>query len=175
MVLFTLGNSSDAFLILRGQERGLSVLGVTGMLLSFNALYALLSGPAGGLSDRIGRRRIILAGWVVYVLVYLGFTLARTAAQVWVLFTLYGIYYALTEGIARALVGDLVPATRRGTAYGYYHAAVGLTALPASLIAGVLWQGVGTWPGLGPAAPFAFGAGCAAAAALLFTLWRRIP
>jgi MFS family permease len=175
MVLFTLGNSSDAFLILRGQERGLSVLGVTGMLLSFNALYTLLSGPAGWLSDRIGRRRIILAGWVVYAAVYLGFTLACTAAQVWVLFTLYGVYYALTEGIARALIGDLVPAARRGTAYGYYHAAVGLTALPASLVAGVLWQGLGAWPGLGPAAPFAFGAACAAAAALLFTLWRRTP
>ena len=172
MVLFTLGNSSDAFLILRAQERGLSVLGVTGMLLSFNALYTLVSGPAGWLSDRIGRRGIILAGWGVYVLVYLGFTLADTGPRVWGLFTVYGLYYALTEGTARALIGDLVPAARRGTAYGYFHAAVGLTALPASLIAGVLWQGIGAWPGLGPAAPFAFGAGCAGAAARLFSLWR---
>lgn len=152
VVLFTLGNSSDSFIILRGQERSLSVLQIMGMLMTFNAIYSILSGPAGLLSDRIGRRKLMLAGWLVYGLIYLGFALARTGGQVWMLFGLYGIYYALTEGTAKALVADLVPQEQRGTAYGYFNAAIGLTALPASLIAGALWQ----W--INPAAPFFFGA-----------------
>jgi len=170
VVLFTLGNSSDAFIILRGQERGLSVLQVMLMLMTFNLIYAALSGPLGALSDRIGRVRLILFGWLAYGLVYLGFALARTGAQVWLLFGLYGIYYAAAEGAAKALIADLVPAERRGAAYGLYSAAVGLTALPASLIAGLLWQGLGGWTGFGPAAPFAFGAGMALLAGLLFWL-----
>jgi MFS family permease len=153
VVLFTLGNSSDAFIILRAQERGLSVLQIIGMLMTFNAIYSILSGPAGALSDRIGRRRLILSGWLVYGLIYLGFALAQTGAAVWVLFGLYGVFYALTEGSAKALVADLVPDQKRGTAYGLYSAAIGLAALPASVIAGILWQGIGTWQGFGPAAP----------------------
>jgi MFS family permease len=169
VVLFTLGNSSDAFIILRAQERGLSVLQIMGMLMTFNAVYSLLSGPAGALSDRIGRRRLILSGWVVYGMIYLGFALARTGAAVWVLYGLYGVFYALTEGSAKALVADLVPDEKRGTAYGLYSASVGLAALPASLIAGILWQGIGTWSGFGPAAPFIFGMGMALLAGILFT------
>jgi MFS family permease len=157
-ILFTLGNSSDAFIILRGQERGLSVLQVMGMLLTFNAVYTLLAGPFGALSDKIGRRKLILGGWLAYGLVYLGFAASQSGAQVWVLFGLYGIYYAATEGAAKAFVADLVPAERRGTAYGLYNAAIALTAFPASLIAGILWQGVGAWSGFGPSAPFLFGA-----------------
>jgi MFS family permease len=168
VVLFTLGNSSDAFIILRAQERGLSILQIMGMLMTFNLIYSLLSGPAGALSDRIGRRRLILFGWVVYGLIYLGFALAQTGAAVWVLFGLYGVFYALTEGSAKALVADLVPDEKRGTAYGLYSAGVGLAALPASLIAGILWQGIGSWQGFGPAAPFIFGMGMALAAGLLF-------
>ncbi len=132
VVLFTLGNSSDAFIILRGQERGLSLLQVMGMLIAFNAIYAALSGPLGALSDRIGRRRLIIGGWIAYGLVYLGFALARTGWQVWALYALYGVYYAAVEGNAKALVADLVPSEKRGTAYGLYNAAVGLTAFPAS-------------------------------------------
>jgi MFS family permease len=158
IVLFTLGNSSDSFIILRGQERGLTLLQVMGMLLTFNAIYALLSSPAGAVSDRIGRKRVLLTGWGVYALAYLGLALAKTGWQVWLLFALYGVYYALTEGVARAMVADLVGQELRGTAYGYYHAAVGLAALPASLIAGVLWQGLGAWSGFGASAPFIFGA-----------------
>jgi MFS family permease len=169
VVLFTLGNSSDAFIILRAQERGLSVLQIMGMLMTFNAVYSLLSGPAGALSDRIGRRRLILSGWMVYGMIYLGFALARTGAAVWVLYGLYGVFYALTEGSAKALVADLVPDEKRGTAYGLYSASVGLAALPASLIAGILWQGIGTWSGFGPAAPFIFGMGMALLAGILFT------
>ena len=171
MVLFTLGNSSDSFIILRGQERGLDILQIMGMLLTFNAVYSLLSGPAGMLSDRMGRKALILTGWIFYGLIYLGFALSKTGAQVWLLFGLYGIFYAMTEGIAKAFVADLVPQEKRGTAYGLFNAAVGLSALPASLIAGVLWQGVGSWAGFGPSAPFIFGAGMALVAGVLFKTW----
>ncbi len=172
VILFTLGNSSDAFIILRGQERGLNVLQIMGMLMTFNAIYAALSSPLGALSDKIGRRKLIIGGWLAYGLVYLGFALSQTGWQVWTLFGLYGIYYAATEGTAKALIADLVTPARRGTAYGLYHAAVGLTAFPASLIAGVLWQGVGSWTGFGASAPFFFGAGMALMAGLLF--WKIV-
>ncbi|MFN8371822.1 MAG: MFS transporter [Anaerolineae bacterium] len=172
VILFTLGNSSDAFLILRAQERGLNVLGVLGMLVTFNLVYALISGPAGALSDRIGRRRLILGGWAVYGLIYLGFALAAEAWQVWLLYALYGIYYGVFEGAAKALVADLVPSEQRGTAYGVYNAAIGLVAFPASLLAGILWQGVGTWEGFGPSAPFLLGALLALTAMALLWLWQ---
>jgi MFS family permease len=169
VALFDLGNFSDAFLVLRAQERGLSVGGVLWTLLGFNLVYALISAPAGALSDRIGRRRIITAGWIAYALIYLGFALAGSGAQIVALYLCYGAYYGLATGTAKAMVADLVPVELRGTAYGSYHALLGVVDLPASLIAGVLWQGVGSWPGFGPAAPFYFGAGTALAAALLFT------
>ena len=132
-ILFTLGNSSDAFIILRGQERGLTVLQVMGMLLTFNAIYTVLAGPLGVLSDKIGRRKLLLGGWLAYGLVYLGFAAAQTGAQVWALFGLYGVHYAATEGTAKAYIADLVAEERHGTAYGLYHAAIALTALPASV------------------------------------------
>ena len=171
MVLFTLGNSSDSFIILRGQERGLGLLQIMGMLLTFNAVYSILSGPAGMLSDRLGRKSLILTGWLFYGLIYLGLAISKTGTQVWLLFGLYGIFYAMTEGIAKAFVADLIPQEKRGTAYGLFNAAIGLTALPASLIAGVLWQGVGTWAGFGPSAPFLFGAAMSILAGLLFKFW----
>lgn len=170
VILFTLGNSSDSFIILRGQERGLNLLQIMGMLMTFNLVYAILSGPAGGLSDRIGRRRLILGGWVVYGLIYLSFALSHTGWQIWMLYGFYGLYYAMTEGTAKAFVADLVPAEQRGTAYGLFNAAIGLTAFPASLIAGILWQGIGAWAGFGPSAPFFFGAGMALLAGIFF--WR---
>jgi MFS family permease len=102
-------------------------------------------------------------------LIYLGFATSQSGAAVWVLFGLYGFYYALTEGSAKALVADLVPQEQRGTAYGFYNAAIGLTALPASLIAGVLWQGMASWAGFGPSAPFLFGAVMALLAGILFS------
>lgn len=171
VLLFTLGNSADAFLILRAQERGLSVPGVLGMLATFNLVYALVSGPAGALSDRVGRRRLIVGGWLVYGLLYLGFALAGTAWLIWVLYALYGVYYGAVEGTAKAYVADIVPRDRRGTAYGVYNAAVGVAAFPASLIAGVLWQGVGGWQGFGPGAPFFFGSALALLAVTLFAAW----
>jgi MFS family permease len=168
LVLFTLGNSSDAFILLRGQERGLNILHVMGMSLTFNAIYTVFAGPLGAWSDRVGRRRLILGGWLAYGLVYLGFAFSQTGWQVWALFGLYGLYYAATEGVGRALVADLVPQAQRGTAYGLYNAAVGITVLPASLIAGLLWQGLGAWTGFGASAPFFFGALMALLAGALF-------
>jgi len=107
------------------------------------------------LSDRLGRRRVIAVGWFIYALVYLGFALASEPWQVWLLFACYGVFYGMAEGVARAFVADLVPAEKRGTAFGLYHGVVGLTLLPASLLAGWLWQA------FSPAAPFFFGAGLA--------------
>ncbi|MFZ2098408.1 MAG: MFS transporter [Anaerolineales bacterium] len=167
VIIFTLGNSSDSFIILRGQNRGLTVLQIMGMLMTFNAIYALLAGPLGSLSDRVGRRKLMLIGWTIYGLVYLGFALSHTGVQIWILYAIYGIYYALTEGVAKALVADIVPQEQRGTAYGLFNAAIGFSALPASLIAGVLWQVIS------PAAPFFFGASLAIIAGFLLMTWVR--
>ncbi len=165
-VLFGLGNASDAFLILRARVVGLTVAGVLGMMLTFNLVYSFVAAPAGRLSDRIGRRRMLIGGWLFYGLVYLGFWRASTGWQAWGLMLLYGVYYGLTEGSLRAYVADLVPSGARGRAYGVLHTAIGVVSLPASLIAGLLWQGIGAWRGFGPGAPFLFGASAALSAAI---------
>ena len=169
--IFDLGNSSDAFLVLRAQERGLSVVGVLGMLVTFNLVYTLVSTPAGSLSDRIGRRKLIVGGWLVYSAIYYGFALAQTGLQVWVLYTIYGIYYGMAFGTANAMIADLVPDVLRGTAYGTYNAVLGILDFPASVIAGILWQGALSWPGFGPSAPFLFGATLALLASILMFFW----
>lgn len=171
--LFELGNFSDAFLVLRAQERGLGVVGILWMLVAFNAVYALVSTPAGALSDRIGRKGMLVSGWLLYGAVNAGFAAAGSAAHVVPLYLAYGVYYGLTAGAARAFVADLVPEALRGTAYGSYHAAMGLVALPASLLAGLLWEGIGAWAGFGPSAPFAFAAGTALLAAGLLAVGLR--
>jgi MFS family permease len=170
--LFDLGNSSDAFLVLRAQERGLNVLGILGMLITFNLVYTLISTPAGSLSDRVERRRVIVGGWLAYAAIYFGFALAEASWHVWALYALYGVYYGLAYGTTKAMVADIVPAELRGTAYGTYNAVLGLLDFPASLIAGLLWQGVGAWKGFGPSAPFFFGAVLALVAAILMILWK---
>ena len=169
--IFTLGNSSDAFLVLRAQTLGISVTGILIMLAMFNLIYSLVSTPAGSLSDRIGRRRLIIGGWMVYAAIYLGFAFAQAAWQVWLLYVAYGLYYGLACGTANALVADLVPENVRGTAYGTYNAVIGILAFPASFIAGLLWQGAGTWGGFGPSAPFLFGGLLALTAAFLMAFW----
>ncbi|GAB4496943.1 MAG: MFS transporter [Anaerolineales bacterium] len=169
--IFTLGNSADAFLVLRAQNLGISVSGILMMLAMFNVIYSLVSTPAGSLSDRIGRRRLIIGGWLVYAVIYFGFAFAQAAWQVWVLYAAYGLYYGMAYGTANALVADLIPAHLRGSAYGTYNALIGFLAFPASLIAGVLWQGIGRWAGFGPAAPFLFGGTLALIAALLMAFW----
>jgi MFS family permease len=173
--IFTLGNSSDAFLILRAENAGLDVAGVLGMMITFNLVYAALSTPAGRLSDRVGRRKLLIAGWSLYAVVYLGFALAGAGWQTWVLMIPYGAYYGLTEGVAKAFVADLVPAHLRGTAYGIFNAVVGITVLPASLIAGLLWQGIGPWGGFGAGGPFYFGALLGLASALGLYFLRLTP
>ena len=155
LVVFTLGNSSDFFVILRAQNLDAPLVHVVLMLVAWNAVEAALSLPMGILSDKLGRRKILAMGWFIYALVYLGFAVSSSIWQIWLLFAAYGIYYGIAQGVARAFVADLAPADKRGTAYGLYHGVVGLTLIAASLIAGVLWDNVST------AAPFYFGAGLA--------------
>lgn len=166
IAIFTLGNSSDAFLVLRAQERGLNVASIIAMLMTFNLIYAAFSGPLGAWSDSIGRERLIIGGWLVYGLIYLGFAVVNTGWQIWLVYALYGLYYAAAEGTAKAYVADLIPLEQRGTAYGLYNAVVGLMAFPASLLAGVLWQG------MGPGAPFVAGAALSLVAVALLVLRR---
>jgi MFS family permease len=129
----------------------------------FSLVYTLSSIPAGILSDRIGRKKVILIGFTVYGLAYLGFAFATQALHIWVLFALYGVYYGISDGALRAFVADMVKdEDKRGTAYGFYHGAVGLCALPASLIMGFLWQGFGA------AVAFSFGAILAIVAGVVF-------
>ncbi|HXI18430.1 MAG TPA: MFS transporter [Chloroflexota bacterium] len=162
--VFSLGNSSDAFLILRAQDVGMPVAVIPLAYFAFNTLYAVFATPAGILSDRIGRRPLLATGFAVFALVYAGFAVAPSAIAAGGLFLVYGLYYALTDGVARALVADLVPSSLRATAMGTFSTATGLALLPASVIAGVLWQSVGPW------APFAYGAVTASLAALLLLL-----
>lgn len=162
LFLFTLGNASDAFLILRAQELQVPVLALPllwGLLHLSKMVWNL---PGGMLSDRFRPLPLILMGWVVYAAVYAGFGVANHPWQAWVLFFGYGLFYGLTESPEKALVAELAPSHLRSRAFGLFHFAVGLGALPASLLFGALWQ----WKG----APVAFGAGAAialASAALL--------
>jgi len=146
VVLFTLGNSSDVFLVLRAQELGVAVALVPIVWTVFSLVRALTAAPGGQLSDRIGRRPSIIAGWLLYAAVYLGFALARSAWQAWALFAVYGVYYGLVEGPERALVADLVASDQRGRAFGWFHLCVGIGALPASLVFGLIWRAHGAAP-----------------------------
>ncbi|MBN1366953.1 MAG: MFS transporter [Dehalococcoidales bacterium] len=158
--LFNLGQSCNFFVILRAQNLEVPLIQTILMLVVYNMVYALISLPAGMLSDKVGRKWVITIGWSVYALVYLGFALATQIWQVWVLFIGYGIYSGVSEGVAKAFVADLVPAEKRGTAYGLYYGVVGLALLPASVLAGYLWQIIN------PAAAFYFGAAMALVAVI---------
>jgi MFS family permease len=170
--IWDLGNSSDAFLVLRAQNLGTSVVGIMVMLITFNVVYSVVSTPAGALSDRIGRRKIIIGGWLAYAVIYFGFAMAQTSWQVWLLYAAYGLYYGMAYGTTKAMVADLVRPELRGTAYGTYNAVLGILDLPASLIAGILWQGVAGWTGFGASAPFLFGAALSLIAAILMAFWQ---
>ena len=168
MVLFTLGNSADIFLVLRASDIGLSPPHILLMLIPLTLVYAATSYPFGRLSDRIGRKRIIIAGWGIYVLTYLGFALASPTwhvTYVILLFAIYGVYYGAAEGVTRAFVADMVPKEKRGTAYGLYHGAIGLSLLLASVTAGLLWEAID------PVATFFFGAAMAVVAMVGFVLF----
>lgn len=155
LLVFTLGNSTDALLILRANQLGVSAALIPILWAVLHVVKATSSTPGGTLSDRLGRRPLIIAGWLVYGAVYLGFAVASETWHAWALFIVYGLYFGLTEGVEKALVADLVPASVRGAAFGWYNLTIGLAALPASLIFGGLWQTFG--------APVAFRVGAALA------------
>ncbi|HEY4744500.1 MAG TPA: MFS transporter [Desulfuromonadaceae bacterium] len=161
LLLFTLGNSSDVFLLLRAGQLGVTPARIPLLWTLFHLVKMLASMPFGTLSDRIGRRRVIVAGWGVYALAYAGFGLAASELQIWLLFAWYGLFYGMTEGVEKAYLTDLARPEERGSAFGWYNFAVGIGALPASLIFGLVWQKVS------PQAAFGFGACLACLAALL--------
>jgi len=151
MFVFTLGNSSNQFLLLKAQNTGFDAKTVLLLYLLYNVIYDIFSYPAGLISDRIGRKKMMVAGYLVYGLVYFGFALAGRPAAIWVLFGVYGLYIALTEGIEKAFVADIAPEDLRGTLIGMHATVVGIGLLPASILAGALWNMFGA------AAPFYFG------------------
>ena len=158
--VFTLGNSTDAFLLLRANQLGVPVALAPILWAVLHVVKSASNIPGGALSDRVGRRPMLIAGWVLYAVVYFGFSRAGAAWQAWALFAVYGIFFGLTEGSERALIADLVGAERRGTAFGWYNLAIGFGALPASLLFGYVWDHSGA-----PAA-FAMGATFALTAAV---------
>lgn len=169
LAVFTLGNSSNMFLLLRARELGMAEAQVPLAWALVSLVAMLLSAPLSGLSDRLGRRRLIVAGWIVYGLFYLALGLIGEPALLWPLFACYGVFLAATEGAEKALVADLAPAALLGTAYGWFNLVTGLLLLPASVAFGWLWQHAG------PDAAFGFSAGCALAAVLLLSLWVGQP
>lgn len=161
VTLFTLGNSSDAFLLLRAKEQGIDIVSIPVLWFVLHLSKTIFSIPGGALSDRMGRRGVMILAWAVYGLVYLGFAFASKAYHIWLLFFVYGLFFGLSEGTERAWVADLVEESKRGTAYGAYHFFIGMATLPASLIMGLIWNTIGIkWA-------FSFGAVMALVAALL--------
>ena len=158
--LFTLGNSTDAFLLLRASQLGVPVALAPVLWAALHVVKSASSTPGGALSDRIGRRPTLIMGWALYAAVYLGFAVAHVSWQAWALFGVYGIFFGLTEGSERALIADLVTLERRGTAFGWYNLAIGLGALPASLMFGYVWDH------FGPPRAFAMGAALALGASI---------
>lgn len=165
--IFALGNSSDAFLILRAKDAGIATALVPVAYFVFNAVFSIFSYPLGSLSDKIGRRPLIIAGFLIFGLVYLGFAFATRPWHIWLLFVAYGLYSAATDGVQRAYIADLIPAGKRGMGLGTFNALTGIAALPASLLTGYLWKVSG------PIAAFGFGSAMAFLACLLLLLLGR--
>ncbi len=164
VLVFTLGNSTDAFLLLRANQLGVPVAMAPILWALLNFVKSATGTYGGQLSDTIGRKPLIVGGWLLYAAVYFAFGWAAAAWQAWALFAVYGIFYGMTEGSEKALVADIVPRSRRGSAFGWYNLAIGLGALPASLMFGAIWDRAGA-----PTA-FAFGATLALIAALLMAV-----
>lgn len=164
--IFTLGNSSNQFLLMRAKDIGFSVEGVLLLYLVYNIVYDAVSWPAGRLSDRIGRKTLIVSGYAVYAIVYTGFGLTGSGSALWVLFSVYGLYIAFTEGVEKALVADIAPADLKATLIGLHATLVGIGLFPASLLAGLIWDV------LGPQYTFYFGGlmGAIAAVGMLVVL-----
>jgi MFS family permease len=167
LAVFSLGNSSDAFLLLKAQEAGVTLTLIPLLWTFHHVVKAGASTHGGLLADRRGRKGAILAGWFVYALAYAGFAGAASAGSVWLLFGFYGLFPALTEGPERALVAELAAADERGRAFGLYHAVTGGMALFASLLTGALWQRFG--------AGAALGTGAALAGLAALGLWTLVP
>lgn len=167
LALFTLSNSSDSFLILRARDSGVSIAMVPLLWAAHHGTKVLSSLYGGDLSDRLGRKRLIVSGWLLYAAVYAGFAFATNTASLWILFLIYGIYFGLAEGAEKALVADLVRPDQRGTAYGLYNLAFGVTVFPASLLMGIIWD----WKG--PAVAFLVSAVMGATAAVLLLIFVR--
>ncbi|MDD3607356.1 MAG: MFS transporter [Candidatus Moranbacteria bacterium] len=165
--IFALGNSSDAFLILRAQNLGLSMVSVILAYVLFNFTYSIFSTPAGIISDKIGPKKVLLSGFLLFSAIYLFFGLTNVSFLLWLLFPFYGIYMALTEGVGKAYISNLVPQEKAGTAFGIYQTTIGLCTFFASLIAGLLWTYIGV------SAPFIFGSAMAVISALLFIILEK--
>jgi MFS family permease len=164
MALFTVGNSSDVFLILRANNVGITKELIPLLYVCYNVLYFLFSYPAGIISDKLGRGTVLMTGLLIFACVYFGFAFATQAWQIWGLFTIYGFYIAFTDGVSKAYIADLVPEEKRGTAYGFYSMMTGILLFPASLIAGILWDKVNV------SAPFLYG-GMMSLLSVLGLLW----
>jgi MFS family permease len=165
--VFTLGNSADALLLVRANDMGVTVAAVPLVFLVMNLVSVLAAVPAGSMADRIGKEKVITAGFIIYALVYAGFGLVRNAFMVPLMFALYGLYSAATDGIQKALIADLAGRDNKGTAMGIYNAIIGITLLPANLIAGIMYDKIN------PGAPFLLGAVtalCAVALMIFFIL-----
>ncbi|HTR44219.1 MAG TPA: MFS transporter [Thermodesulfovibrionales bacterium] len=163
--LFALGNSSDVFLILRAQQTGIRTAMIPVLYLTFNVIYSVTAVPAGMAADRFGKKRIILAGFILFTLVYLGFSIARGRGAIWGLFCLYGVFMGLTDGTQKAFLATIIPPDFKATAFGVYHTATGLAMFPASFIGGWLWDHVS------PGATFFYGAVTAALSSVLFLIF----
>ncbi len=166
--LFNLAHFSYAFFILRASNIGVALALIPILYLVYNIFYAVLAMPAGRLSDRLGRKNVLSAGLLLFSAVSLGFAFWANSASMWVLFALYGIFMAVTDGVSRAYVSDLAKSEKRGLALGAYHAIDGITVLPANIIGGFLWAS------FSPEAPFIYAAGISAVSAfLLFALVKK--
>lgn len=166
VLLFTLGNSADAFLLLRAGQLGVPMAAIPLLWAALHVVKSATSAPGGALSDRLGRVPALVAGWAIFATAYAGFAVATEAWHAWALFLLYGAFFGLAEPAERALVADFVPAARRGTAFGWFHLTVGIGSLPASVLFGLVWDRLGT------SAAFFLSAGLAVLSAALLTLLR---
>jgi MFS family permease len=168
LAVFSLGNSSDAFLLLRARSLGLTTASIPVLWATLNLSKVIWAYLGGAWADRVPRARLIAGGWVVYAAVYLGLAFATAPWHVWALFVVYGVFYGLTEPVEKALVKDLAAADARGRAYGAYNFIIGITALPAGLLAGFLWRS------RGPALALGTGGAFAAVACALLLAWEAL-